>query len=103
MSIKSHIENAEQAIRQAIVTALNEKQDSNLTELFELLQKTKNVLNNYPVSFNYDYWKNQYTGPSKFTLNSNIDLNTGEVKSGYSDYITFPSANSPDRISLGLD
>lgn len=73
MSIKSHLESAEESLRQAIINSLADKKDENLSDLFQALALVKDinsktfefnpgninlgdvdysVLNNDPISFN---------------------------------------------------
>ena len=41
MTILSHVETAEEALRQALINALAEKQDRNLTDLFNALNNVR--------------------------------------------------------------
>jgi hypothetical protein len=105
MTVRSELEIAETALRQALITALNEKQDGQLSKIFDALANVKSILREYPLTFtNYtEEWYNKMN----FNLTSNVDLNTGAVKSGFGDDVVinfptpFPSASSPDTISLG--
>jgi hypothetical protein len=49
MTVRSHIETAEEALRQALINSLAEKQDAQLSELFDALGKVKSILNAYPI------------------------------------------------------
>ena len=101
MSIRSHLETAEEALRQALINALAEKQDKYLSQLYTSLNSVKDLIRatpNEPKIGNInirttdkidewgDSWK-QYN----FELNSDY-LNSPDV-------IKFPT----DKISLGLD
>ena len=72
MSIKEHLDSAEESIRQAIIHCLNDKKDENIKDLFKALQLVKNInsielgnvnldfdyssyLNNDPITFESDY------------------------------------------------
>ncbi len=74
MSIKEHLDSAEESIRQAIIHCLNNKQDENIKDLFKALQLVKDInsktldidlsgldfdystyLNNDPITFESDY------------------------------------------------
>jgi len=102
MSVRSHIETAEESLRQALINALSEKQDAQLSELFDALNKVKSILNAYPIRFTdniADY---------KFKLTSDY-LSDGSVKYNFSgldeipygdNVISFSSASSPDTISF---
>lgn len=99
MTIKSHVETAEEALRQAIINSLAEKQDTHLSDLFAALNTVKGLLNKLQ------------TPSYKFNLTSDY-LSTGEVKynftgadqNGYgTDVISFGSRpyNFSDVISFG--
>lgn len=107
MTVLSELEIAENAIRKALVTALNNKQDGQISKLVELLGDVKSTIRECPLTFtdNTDLWYNNMSDYN-FNLTSNIDLNTGDVKNQYGgDVIQFasriPGAASPDTISLG--
>ena len=72
MSIKEHLDSAEESIRQSIIHCLNDKKDENIKDLFKALQLVKNInsieignvnldfdyssyLNNDPITFESDY------------------------------------------------
>jgi methyltransferase-like protein len=74
MTIRSHIETAEEALRQALINSLAEKQDAQLTELFDALGKVKSILNAYPIRVTDN------TSDYKFKLTSEY------LDSGYINY-----------------
>jgi len=74
MTVRSHIETAEEALRQALINSLAEKQDSQLSELFDALGKVKSILNSYPIRFTDN------TSDYKFKLTSD------HLPSGYVNY-----------------
>ena len=99
MSVRSHIQTAEEALRQALVSALNEKQDTQLSDLFDALNKVKSILrecNTLRITDNSDTWYNKMSEHS-FSLNSDY------LESPYlgDTVISFTGANSTDTISLG--
>ena len=123
MSIRSHLETAEEALRQALINALAEKQDTYLTQLYEALGSVKDILLTTPVDPKPgDIWVDNSGNISirttdkiddwgvrwkqyNFELNSDylnnpdtISFNTSPPSSG-DTVINFPT----DRISLGLD
>ena len=74
MSIKEHLDSAEESIRQAIIHCLNDKKDENIKELFKALQLVSDInsktldidlgnldfdyssyLDNSPITFESDY------------------------------------------------
>jgi hypothetical protein len=101
MTVRSHIETAEEALRQALINSLAEKQDAQLSELFDALGKVKSILNAYPIRFTdntsdykfkltSDYLSNGYVN---YTL-SGLDeqpydnvISFGNVRGGTSDDI----------------
>jgi hypothetical protein len=72
MTVRSHIETAEEALRQALINSLAEKQDAQLSELFDALGKVKSILNAYPIRFTDN------TNDYKFKLTSEY-LHNGYV------------------------
>ena len=51
MSIKSHLESAEESLRQAIINSLADKKDENLSDLFQALALVKDI-NSKTFEFN---------------------------------------------------
>jgi len=119
MSIRSHLETAEESIRQALINALAEKKDTYLTELYETLNKVQDILRTTPVdpksgdvwidnsgnisirtTDKIDEWGERWK-QYNFELNSDY-LNTPDTISfagGGDTIINFPT----DKISLGQD
>lgn len=105
MTILSHVETAEEALRQALINALAEKQDAHLTDLFNSLNSVRQLVGKLqPPKYNFnltsDYLSN---GQTKYNF-------TGLDEQPYgNNVITFGnggvsiSSNSEDKISLGLD
>ena len=95
MSVTSHLETAEEAVRQALINALAEGDDHWLSELFDLLNQTsglkKKMDNLIRYSDNTLDWAKKY---SEYNFNLSSDyLNSPDV-------IKFPTK---DDIDLGLD
>ena len=81
MSIRKHIEAADDALRLAIIEALENKQDEQLETLFEALSKVKELILTTPIRFTdntNEYYKNN--AEYNFSLESNINLETGGYK-----------------------
>ena len=109
MSIRSHLETAEEALRQALINALAEKQDTYLTQLYEALGKVKDILLTTPVDPKPgDMWLDNSGNISIRTTDKidefgerwkqyNFELNSDYLNSP--DVIKFPT----DKIGLGLD
>ena len=100
MTILSHVETAEESLRQALINSLAEKQDDYLTDLFNALNSVRDLVVKLQPS--------KY----KFNLTSDYLHPTGAVEynfTGIDEYpygdnvITFGSSASADKISLGLD
>ena len=95
MSIKSHLETAEDAVRQALINALAEGEDQYLTDLFNILNAVrklnKKVGNTIRFTDKTTQWAKDW---SEYNFNLSSDyLNSPDV-------IKFPSK---DDIDLGLD
>ena len=95
MSVTSHLETAEEAVRQALINALAEGDDHWLSDLFDLLNQTsglkKKMDNLIRYSDNTLDWAKKY---SEYNFNLSSDyLNSPDV-------IKFPTK---DDIDLGLD
>jgi len=99
MTILSHVETAEEALRQALINSLAEKQDGNLTDLFNALNTVKALVSklqkpNYNFNLTSEYLTNGQTKYNFTGLNDNTNV------------ITFGNAvssASEDKICLGLD
>ena len=61
MSEKNHLDTAEDSLRQAIISCLNNKKDENIKDLFKALQLIRNVNSKTPdidlgnVNLDFDY------------------------------------------------
>jgi hypothetical protein len=113
MTVRSHIETAEESIRQAIINCLAEKNDTSLSQLFDILNKIKTALYCFPES--------DTTSRSEFTFSSSQDYwyedgisVTGNPGTASSDTISFSNPNlntnvitfgssTEDKVCLGLD
>ena len=96
MSSTSHLETAEEAVRQALINALAEGDDHWLSELFDLLNQTsglkKKVSNLIRSTDNQEQWAKDWS-------QYNFNLCSDYLNSSSPDVIKFPT----DKISLGLD
>ena len=54
MSLKKHLESAEESIRQAIIESLNAKKDENISDLFKALTIVGDINNKIQESFEID-------------------------------------------------
>ena len=95
MSVTSHLETAEEAVRQALINALAEGDDHWLSELFDLLKQTsglkKKMTNIIRHTDNTTQWAKDWS-EYNFHLSSDY-LNSPDV-------IKFPTR---DEIDLGLE
>tara|TARA_B100001741_G_C16515724_1_gene582121 strand:- start:253 stop:678 length:426 start_codon:yes stop_codon:yes gene_type:complete len=101
--IRKHIEDADDALRKAIITALENKQDEQLDTLFEALGKVRELILTTPIRFTdntTDYFRNK--AEYNFNLESDIDLNTGGYKIP-ADVITFPTDYTGVTFSSSTD
>ena len=100
-SIRTHIEEADAALRKATVIALENKHDEQLETLFEALSKVKELILTTPIRFTdntSEYYRNN--AEYNFNLESDINLETGGYKIP-ADVITFPTEYSgEDTISI---
>ena len=99
-SIRTHIEEADAALRKATVIALESKHDEQLETLFEALSKVKELILTTPIRFTdntSEYYRNN--AEYNFSLESDINLETGGYKIP-ADVITFPTEYSGEDISI---
>ena len=101
MSIQSHLESAEESIRQALTEALAEKKDGTLSGLFDLLKTVKELKSN---NIDYDFSKDLIFSSDYLTDTATI----GDIKIDTSgaDIISFPtpegSVDLTNDIELNL-
>ena len=99
MSIRSHLETAEEALRQALINALAEKQDKYLSQLYTSLNSVKDLVRATPVE--------PKTGDMWLDNSGNISIRTtdkidewGERWKQYNFELNSDYLNSPDTISF---
>ena len=127
-TIRERLQTVEVELRLATVECLERKQDEFVPDLFEVLGSVRDLLSNLPVrtTDNTDLWRHKLDSDFKvtsigtdltnnyaedygyklnFDLDSSIDLNTGEYKTG--EVVTFPTAytgsTADDVITFGED
>lgn len=106
MTILSHVETAEEALRQALINALAEKQDRNLTDLFNALNNVRELVGKLqPPKYNFNLTSEYLiNGQTKYNFTGLDEQPYGSnVVSFGSGGISITSPNSEDKISLGLD
>ena len=127
MSIKSHLESAEESLRQAIINSLADKKDENLSDLFQALALVKDInsktfeisLGNINLSdVDYSVLNNDPITPFSFNLSSDYLSIPGKRPGGDMDAmdnvidfdsfaaagpVNIPGAAGEDVISFGDD
>ena len=97
MSIKSHLDSAEESLRQAIINSLSDKKDENLSDLFQALALVKDINSKTfefnPENINIDALLNN----TPYMPSGNIDISTVARPDGTeynfslsSDYLSIP-------------
>ena len=89
MSIKSHLESAEESLRQAIINSLADKKDENLSDLFQALALVKDI--------------NSKTIEISLGDLGNINLGDVDYSVLNNDPITFSGEASPFNFNLSSD
>jgi hypothetical protein len=104
MTVRSHIETAEEALRQALINALAEKQDAQLSELFDALGKVKSILNAYPIRSTDNTSDYKFKLTSEYLHNGYVNYTmSGLDEQPYDNVISFTNiggGNSPDTIKF---
>jgi hypothetical protein len=111
--MQSHLETAEESVRQALINALAEGDDSYLSELFDLLNTVRNLKNkiNNTISFtdNTSQWERDKV-EYNFNLNSSYlhndriggDLDAlDDIGFGAAGTVPIPNGIGEDVISFG--
>ena len=95
MTIRSHIETAEEALRQALINSLAEKQDAQLSELFDALGKVKSILNAYPIRFTDNTSDYKFKLTSDYLSNGYVNYTlSGLDEQPYDNVISFSNIRS---------
>ena len=91
MSVKSNVENAESAMRKALINALAEGEDQHLCELFEMLMALRDLKSHVNNTIRFtDNTEHYYNRESEF----NLDINT------QSGIVTYPTKHGGDLDAL---
>ena len=107
MTIQSHLESAEESLRQALINSISEKQDTNLTDIFHALNTVKNIIRlvstNNTGEYKYQITSHRYDDSSvSYNLSDYTNI-SDIIGDNVITFNTVSSINSPDKISLGLD
>ena len=105
MTILSHVETAEEALRQALINALAEKQDRNLTDLFNALNNVRELVGKLqPPKYNFNLTSEYLTnGQTKYNFTGLDEQPYGNNVITFGNGSVSVSSNSEDKINLGLD
>ena len=113
MSISSHLESAEESIRQALINALAEGEEFYLTELFQAYQEIKDLTAkvNNTIRFTSDHDRQWAKDWSEYNFNLTSDYLKNDRVGGDLDAmddfiaaaapVTLPGAVGNDVISFG--
>ena len=82
MTIKEHLDAAEESIRQAIIHCLNDKKDENINDLFKALQLIRSVNSKTPDidlgNIDFDY--SSYLDSSPITFESDYIAGADQIE-----------------------
>ena len=96
MSVQSHLETAEEAVRQALINALAEGDDHWLSELFDLLNQTsglkKKMSNLIRRTDNTTQWAKDWS-EYNFNLSSDYLNRPGGDLDALDNIVSFPDGN----------
>ena len=95
MSIRKHIEAADDALRLAIIEAIEKKQDEQLQTLFEALSKVKELILTTPIR-SVDNVTSYYRNNAEYNFKLDSDLLHNDPDIGYSLNTDFMQVNIPD-------
>ena len=97
MSVKSNVENAESAMRKALINALAEGEDQHLCELFEMLMALRDLKSHVNNTIRFtDNTEHYYNRESEFNLDINLSAKTPGPPSSLS---LFPISIKFSRVS----
>jgi len=88
MSIKSHLESAEESLRQAIINSLADKKDENLSDLFQALALVKDI-NSKTIEISLGDLGNINLGDVDYSVLNNDPITPLSFNLS-SDYLTIP-------------
>ena len=106
MSVQSHLETAEEAVRQALINALAEGDDQWLSELFDLLNQTsglkKKMSNLIRSTDNTVQWAKDWS-EYNFNLSSDYLNRPGGDLDALDNIVSFPDGNIHIKSGEGDD
>ena len=106
MSVTSHLEKAEESVRQALINALAEGEDDFLTDLFDQLNSVRDLRKRFSNTIRFtdntaDYYEklNSNTYPVDLT-DLVISTKSGKDLDVMDNIIQFPSGSTEDVITF---
>ena len=105
MSVTSHLQSAEESIRQALINALAEGEEFYLTELFQAYQVVKDLSKKQTNSIRFtDNRDTYYNRNSEFNFNLTSDYldRPGGDLDAMDNFIDGPYAAGPVRVPGGM-
>ena len=107
MSVKSQLEKAESAVRQALIAALAEGEDEYLTELFDALNNVRDLKTKIDNTIRFTDNTEEYYDKISSPITGNIDLSdlvistkTGKDLDVMDNVIDFPLSFSDTKPGL---
>ena len=107
MSVKSQLEKAESAVRQALIAALAEGEDEFLTELFDTLNSVRELKTKVSNIIRFSDNTEEYYDKISSPITGNIDLSDlvistkpGKDLDSLDNIVPFPTAMSDDVITF---
>jgi len=99
MSIRKHIEAADDALRSAIIEALEKKRDEQLETLFEALSKVRELILTTPIR-SVDNVVNYYKNKAEYDFNLDLNEEDYGYKLNVDDINVFTNRNGKDMDNL---
>ena len=99
MSIRKHIEAADDALRSAIIEALEKKRDEQLETMFEALSKVRELILTTPIR-SVDNVVNYYKNKAEYDFNLDLNEEDYGYKLNVDDINVFTNRNGKDMDNL---
>ena len=99
MSIRKHIEAADDALRSAIIEALEKKRDEQLETLFEALSKVRELILTTPIR-SVDNVVSYYKNKAEYDFNLDLNEEDYGYKLNVDDINVFTNRNGKDMDNL---
>ena len=99
MSIRKHIEAADDALRSAIIEALEKKRDEQLETMFEALSKVRELILTTPIR-SVDNVVSYYKNKAEYDFNLDLNEEDYGYKLNVDDINVFTNRNGKDMDNL---